>query len=127
MFLLTLASCVEQQTKIELVGSDAEFDLGEVNIYSSSFWGNEWLVKNVGDSDLKIDSVELSCECLKVDYDSVNAVKPNSYLPFKVYIMPEGTLGGFYREIRIFGNFENSPLELSIEGTFIDCENKEKL
>lgn len=126
VFLLVFASCVDQQTKIELVGSDAEYNLGEIDINSSSLLGKEWVLQNVGNANLRIDSVELSCECLKADYDSVNSVRPNGYLPVRVYITPEGTLGGFYREIRIYGNFENSPLELSLEGTFVDGENKEE-
>lgn len=122
-----VASCTDQITKIELVSSDANYNIGEIDVSSSVLSGKGWLIQNVGNSNLRIDSVELSCNCLKAIYDSVNTIKPNSYFSFKVLVTPDGALGDFYREIRIFGNFENSPLELSIEGTFIDCENKEKL
>ncbi len=124
-FTLLVVSCTNQQTKIELL-SDADVFLGDVPIKARSLPVYEWIFQNVGEANLRIDSVELSCECLKADYDSVNSVSPNGYLPFRVYITPEGTLGGFYREIRIFGNFENSPLELSLEGTFVDGENIEE-
>ncbi len=121
-----VSCCTDQITKIELVSSDANYNIGEIDVGSSVLSGKGWLIQNVGNSNLRIDSVELSCNCLKAIYDSVNTIKPNAYFSFKVLVSPDGTLGDFYREIRIFGNFENSPLELSLEGTFVDGENIEE-
>lgn len=124
--MLLFACCAEQQTKIELVSSDSNCNLGEINVNSPTLSGKEWLIKNTGNAQLRIDSVELSCECLTAVYDSVNTVRPNDYFPFRVLVKPDGALGDFYREIRIYGNFENSPLELTVEGIFVKEEQAEE-
>lgn len=121
MFLTV--SCTERQTRIELVGDDANYNLGEIKASESTLSGKEWLIQNKGNTYLRIDSVVASCDCLTVSYDSINTVKPNGYFPFRVFPMPDGTLGTFYREISIFGNFENSPLILSLEGAFVEDES----
>lgn len=122
-FMFLAVSCTERQTRIELVGDDANYNLGEIKASESALSGKEWLIQNKGKTNLKIDSIAVSCECLKVSYDSINSVKPNGYFPFRVFPMPDGTLGTFYREISIFGNFENSPLILTLEGTFVEDES----
>ena len=111
------------QTKIELM-SDVHYNLGDISIDSSILSGKEWLIQNVGDVNLKIDKVEFPSDGLKIVYDSVNVVKPNGYLPFRVLVSPEGTTGDFCKEISIYGNFDNSPLKLTIEGTFIENESE---
>lgn len=108
-----------QQTMIELIGDDASYNMGEIQVGSPNLRGKEWLIQNIGNANLKIDSVEVSCDCLQILYDSVNVVAPNNYFPFRVFVKPENVLGDFYREIRIFGNFEGSPLELTLEGTIV--------
>lgn len=126
LFIFLTVSCTERQTRIELVGNDANYNLGVVKASESALSGKEWLIQNKGNTCLRIDSVVASCDCLKVSYDSINSVKPNKYFPIRVFPVPDGTLGTFYREISIFGNFENSPLILTLEGTFVeDKDNME--
>lgn len=126
LFLITIfaTSCTKKVTRIKLVNDCTNYNLGEIQNQASILSGKEWLIQNVGDVNLKIDKVELSCDCLKVIYDSVNTIKPNKYLPFRVLVSPEGTIGDFYREIYIYGNFQDSPLKLTIEGCFVEDKSE---
>ena len=115
-----ITSCTEKQTKIELVNDEFIYNIGEIQTQASTLSGKEWLIQNVGDSDLKIHKIETSCDCLKIMCDTVNPIGPNEYFPLRVFISPENTIGDFHREIFIYGNFEDSPLELTIEGVFVE-------
>lgn len=119
ILIVLVASCnIERETSVNLM-TTPNYYIGEIDVESTTMVGKEWLIKNSGRAKLKIDSIKISCDCLKVMYDSTHQVKPNGILPFRVLIPTEKEPGDFYREIMIYGNFKNSPLVLTLEGSFV--------
>lgn len=128
LMIVFVTSCTEKQTKIHVLSGDINYNFGEIPSQTSSLSGKEWLFKNAGNVNLKINKVESSSNIFKLMYDSVNTVGPNEYFPFRVFVSPGKTIGNFKEKICIYGNFEESPLELSVEGTIVEStsgnENK---
>lgn len=109
----------QKKTKIELMNNDPAYNFGVVINDPKNIKGKEWLFVNKGCDSLYIDSVKVSCECLTLHYDNTNAIAPNHYFPIRVLLRPEEKeIGPFFREIMVFGNFEDSPYILTIEGEY---------
>ena len=106
------------QTQITLIGDDAEFNIGQVVNDPNNLNGKEWLILNAGQVALKVDSVVPSCDCVEVKYKESMTAAPHNYFPIRVILHPNGETGPFFREIKVYGNFPDSPLLLTIEGEF---------
>lgn len=104
--ILLVLSCTTPMTKVELL-SDNYYDIGQVKAESSDKYMKEWLIQNIGNASLVIDSVYLSCECLKAIYRSDKETKPNEYFPLKVLFETDVTIGDFYREVLVYCEFCN--------------------
>lgn len=72
---------------------------------------------NIGDEDLRITNVELSCECLETSYIK-RIVPPGDTLHLDIRFYPDIT-GAFVRDVFVYGNFLSSPMELSLKGVSV--------
>ncbi len=76
-----------------------------------------FVLTNVGNKELHIDRIDLSCECLAAEYGQ-RLVLPNDTLHLNITF--EGDqFGEFIRDIYIYGNFPSSPMELTVKGIAI--------
>lgn len=74
-----------------------------------------FILSNTGKQPLKISHIEMSCDCMDVNYkDKVIAYKDTLHL--NVTNRPE-EVGDFIREIYVYGNFVDAPLEITLRGT----------
>lgn len=72
---------------------------------------------NTGKDSLRIAHIDLSCDCLQAEY-SQRSFSPGDSLSLKVAFQSD-SIGGFIREIAVYGNFSHSPLVLTVEGNCI--------
>lgn len=72
-----------------------------------------FILKNVGENALWITNVELSCDCLNIEYVK-REVLPDDTLHLNITLTSE-IKGEFIREIYVYGNFPESPLELTVK------------
>ena len=119
LFACALYSC-ESQTEVEVVSDDTEKYVGEVDKASTVLTGTEWLLMNTGNATLHVDSIKPSCECLEVTSKEMTA-RSGEYFPVQVFIHPEEMdTGTFVREVEVYGNFQSSPLVLTIKGKIVN-------
>lgn len=119
LFVCALYSC-ESQTEVEVVGDDTERYVGEVDKASTVLTGTEWLLMNTGNATLRVDSIKPSCECLEVMNKEMTA-RSGKYFPVQVFIHPEEMdTGTFVREVEVYGNFQSSPMVLTIKGRIVN-------
>ena len=119
LFACALYSC-ESQTEVEVVSDDTEKYVGEVDKASTVLTGTEWLLMNTGNATLRVDSIKPSCDCLEVTNKEMTA-KSGEYFPVQVFIHPEEMdTGTFVREVEVYGNFQSSPLVLTIKGKIVN-------
>lgn len=71
-------------------------------------------ITNTGDSNLIIHDIETSCECTTVDYIK-EAVSSLSKMQINITYKAEDS-GYFNRSVYIYGNFEDPPLIIELEG-----------
>lgn len=118
LLIFTMSCCFKnRQTEVEVIGGETERYVGKIEKNSNWSHGAEWLLLNVGNSRLHIDSIKSSCDCLELSYDSSMTAERRKYFPIRAIIQPEeGDTGIIYREIDVYGNFSTSPLTLSIMG-----------
>lgn len=72
------------------------------------------VLTNTGSENLKVDDVIASCSCLKV-IKSNRLISPKDTLHLDITFRAD-TKGEFIRDIFIYGNFSNSPLEVFVKG-----------
>ena len=72
------------------------------------------VLTNTGNENLKVDDVIASCSCLKV-IKSNRLISPKDTLHLDITFRAD-TKGEFIRDIFIYGNFSNSPLEVFVKG-----------
>ena len=119
LFACALYSC-DSQTEVEVVSDDTEKYVGEVDKASTVLTGTEWLLMNTGNATLHVDSIKPSCECLEVTSKEMTA-SCGEYFPVQVFIHPgEMDTGIFVREVEVYGNFQSSPLVLTIKGKIVN-------
>ena len=112
-------------TSISLMGSDTIWNAGVQPNTPGQICAKEWLIQNTGADTLVIDSVIPSCESIELIYESSKPVTPMAYFPVRALLQAEGTVGHFFHEIKLYGNFEGSPLTLGIEGEYMSFEEQD--
>ncbi len=112
-------------TSISLMGSDTIWNAGVQPNTPGQICAKEWLIQNTGADTLVIDSVIPSCECVELIYDESRQAVPKAYFPVRALLQAEGAVGNFFREIKLYGNFEGSPLTLGIEGEYKNLEEQD--
>jgi hypothetical protein len=78
----------------------------------------EFFIKNTGNEDLIIEKIEVSCSCSSVGITN-QPINPGDSLSIKV-LYNRNTIGYFYSDVLVFGNFSTSPEILSFEGNLIN-------
>lgn len=112
-----------RQTEVEVIGGLTEKYVGEIDKNSPRMRGTEWLLRNVGNVRLHIDSIKPSCDCLELHFDSSMTAGTGEYFPIRGFLHPEeGDTGVVYREVEVYGNFPSSPLVLSLRGEVVSGE-----
>jgi len=102
-----------QITQVEFNETSKNIEEINVNINKTI----EFICENKGKIPLIIYSIETSCSCVKLDYP-YNPIKPNESLNIKVNYN-SNKVGNFHKILKVFGNFNNSPVILSISGRCI--------
>ena len=116
MYLSEIASGVEiatplsENTTVRLEQTD--FDLGTMKRGEAAIVKTK--IQNTGDAPFKIHDVEVSCDCTTVGYNK-GAVTPNKALELEITQIAED-MGEFFRVVYIYGNTEQSPLTITLEG-----------
>ena len=116
MYLSEIASGIEtatplsQKTTVQI--EQTEFDLGTMKKGEATIIKTE--IYNTGDAPFKIHDLEVSCECTTVEYNQ-RALSPGSALELEITYNAED-VGEFYRVVYIYGNTEQSPLTIMLEG-----------
>ena len=107
------------QTEIEMLSDETDYYIGDVENEPNYSKGKGWLIQNKGLGILRIDSTYVSNDCVKLYFPRSKEVGPNEYLPIRAMLEPEkDKQGDFVYTIKVFGNFPESPLVLSLAGTF---------
>lgn len=91
-----------------------KIDLGKVN--DRSLASGEFIIRNVGENDLVINKVEVSCSCSSSTLIE-KSISPNDTIKVKVQYNKKSK-GYFYSDVIIHGNFSGSPEFLSFEGYY---------
>ena len=116
MYLSEIASGVKnatplsENTTVRLEQTD--FDLGTMKRGEAAIVKTK--IQNTGDAPFKIHDVEVSCDCTTVGYNK-EVVSPGSALELEITYNAED-VGEFYRVVYIYGNTEQSPLTIMLEG-----------
>ena len=120
LLTLTMSSCFwNRQTKVEVIGLSEAY-VGEIEKDTDVSHGVEWLLQNTGPSKLRIDSITSSCDCLKLSYASSMTAGSGKYFPIRAMLQTEAAdTGSIYHEVMVYGNFDPSPLVLSLTGEIV--------
>ena len=119
MYLSQIASGVEiatplsENTTVRIEQTDFDFGTmkrGEAAIVKTK-------IQNTGDAPFKIHDVEVSCDCTTVGYNK-GALSPGSAVELEITYNAED-VGEFFRVVYIYGNTEQSPLTIMLEGEVI--------
>jgi hypothetical protein len=116
MYLSEIASGVEiatplsENTTVRLEQTD--FDLGTMKQGEAAII--KAVIYNTCDAPFKIHNLEASCECTTVEYNQ-GVVSPNKALELEITQIAED-MGEFFRVVYIYGNTEQSPLTITLEG-----------
>lgn len=89
-----------------------EIDLGEFK--HEKIQKIKFMIRNTGSKKLKIENIDLSCECLKLEKDLSEI--PIGNTDSLNLIFHADSIGAFQREILLFGNFNPSPKLLTVKG-----------
>lgn len=104
------ATPLSQKTTVQI--EQTEFNLGTMKQGEATVVRTEIL--NTGDAPFKIHNLEASCECTTVKYNQ-GVVSPNKALALEITQIAED-VGEFFRVVYIYGNTEQSPLTIMLEG-----------
>lgn len=120
LLTLTMSSCLwNRQTKVEVIGLSEAY-VGEIEKDTNVSHGVEWLLQNTGPCKLRIDSITSSCDCLKLSYASSMTAGSGKYFPIRAMLQTEAAdTGSIYHEVMVYGNFDPSPLVLSLTGEIV--------
>lgn len=102
----------EELTKISV--SNNNINVGEVTQKSQA--SAEFYIKNIGDKELRLSNVEVSCSCSSTTLLDTS-ILPNDSLLIKVQYN-KNIKGYFYSDVIVYGNFSGSPKFLSFEGFY---------
>lgn len=91
-------------------------NLGKINGKENA--KGEFFIKNTGNEDLIIEKIEVSCSCSTVGITN-QSITPGDSMSIKV-LYNRNTIGYFYSDVIVFGNFSTSPEILSFEGNLIN-------
>lgn len=87
-------------------------DLGNIEIHQH--YTDSIRITNIGNEDLVINEIQTSCECIQAKMRKQGgAISESTYLV--ITFRPED-LGEFERYVYVYGNMQESPLEISIIG-----------
>lgn len=79
--------------------------------------------KNVGKRDLIIEKIEASCHCTTVEFDSIS-LRKNKKGELKVSVdMGMFRYGKYYRDIFVYTNASEDPVEIRFTGYYLRKEN----
>ena len=101
---------MSQKTTVQI--EQTEFHLGTMKKGETAIV--KAVIYNTGDAPFKIHNLEASCECTTVEYNQ-GVVSLNKALELEITQIAED-IGEFYRVIYIYGNTEQSPLTIMLEG-----------
>ena len=107
----------KQEMKSGLPFTQVDINIKEIDLASFPFDEEKHktiVLTNTGNEALKIDDVIASCSCLKVS-ESSRLIPPKDTLHLDITFRAD-TKGEFIRDIFIYGNFSNSPLEVLVKG-----------
>ena len=104
------ATPLSENTTVRLEQTD--FDLGTMKRGEAAIVKTK--IYNTGDAPFKIHNLEASCECTTVEYNQ-GVVSPNKALELEITQIAEDK-GEFFRVVYIYGNTEQSPLTIMLEG-----------
>lgn len=91
-------------------------DLGEMSLEDEK--EITFILSNLGRDSLKISHIEMSCDCMDVDYrDRMIANEDTIHLNVKIR---SENVGDFIRDMYVYGNFIDAPLEIILRGTVND-------
>jgi LEA14-like dessication related protein len=119
MYLSQIASGIEiatplsENTTVRIEQTD--FDLGTMKRGEAAIVKTK--IYNTGDAPFKIHNLEASCECTTVEYKQ-GVISPNKALELEITQIAEDK-GEFFRVVYIYGNTEQSPLTIMLEGEVI--------
>ena len=105
----------KKKVQKELTTIDVEkkiIDLG--NIKTHQYYSDSIRITNIGNEVWVINEIQTSCECVQAKIDRQNvAILESTCLT--ITFQPED-LGEFERYVYVYGNMQESPLEISIKG-----------
>lgn len=111
-------SGIKNNPDVLLTSVDVEnkvYDYGEIPFNE----GKEavFKVKNTGREPLVINRINTSCGCTSVNWEK-KPIDPGQTTEIKIIMKPD-EMGYFNKTIQVYGNMENSPLNLKISGVTI--------
>ena len=104
------ATPLSENTTVRIEQTD--FDLGTMKRGEAAIVKTK--IYNTGDAPFKIHNLEASCDCTTVGYNK-EVVSPGSAIEVEITYNAEDK-GEFYRIVYIYGNIEQSPLTIMLEG-----------
>jgi hypothetical protein len=100
----------KENTKIFVVND--EIKIGSIAVTEDA--NANFIIINTGDNLLEIERIETSCHCTQ-GFVTFMPTAPGDSASIEV-IYDKTQIGFFYQDIRVYGNFENSPVFLSFSG-----------
>lgn len=105
----------KKEVQKELTTVDVEkkvIDLGNIKMHQH--YTDSIRIINIGNVDLVISEIQTSCECVQAKANTQRVtISESTYLT--ITFLPED-LGEFERYVYVYGNIQESPLEISIIG-----------
>jgi hypothetical protein len=89
-------------------------DVGKVT--DRKYASGKFYIKNVGDFDLILNDVKVSCACSSITFLQERILPDDSVAVTVQY--NKNTGGYFYSDVLVYGNFSGSPKILSFEGFY---------
>ena len=116
----------DARADLSMLTDSAHYDMDTVFVEPDHFMGKGWLFQNKGPGYLHVDSVLASDSCVELTYPDTHSVPVgrNDYFNVRGMLHPaEDAEGPFSYEIKIWGNFPDSPKVLTMEGVYAKKES----